>query len=348
MVNVEIKTRPKSFKRIGLAVLGLLAAVYGGVRVMHFLSAPRGKVFDPPRFTPCEIIAKENISPTSFVLTLRPKLFAQKEPSSDPYERLWEHGTWAIEFKQPELQIARSYTPLPPSSNSYKKPRTGDLQFLIRREHKGEVSGYLSQLGLGSTVELRGPRSEADLPRDVTNVVFLAGGTGIAPALQVVHTFLEARTQWQRDHGEFQKPKIHIVWSNRRREECKGGNSSIKSTAWEGSPEKLGGPPSPVVKELQNLQLKHPNHLSVDYLVDEEGTFLDQKKILQLTRTESEVKFGPVTTGIDSKLVFVSGPEGFVNYFAGPKEWEDGKEGQGPLDGVLGRMRLKDWKVYKL
>ena len=210
------------------------------------------------------------------------------------------------------------------------------------------MSGYLSQLDLGSTIEIRGANPEVSLPQDVTNVVFLAGGTGIAPALQVVHTLLEARNHRQSYHGELQKPKIHIVWASRRREDCRGGIGSIESTAWERDPETLGGPPSPIVKELQNLQLKHPNHLHVDYLVDEEGTFLDRKKISQLTRTNSEVTAGVVTTRIDSKLIFVSGPEGFVNYFAGPKVWEGGKEGQGSLDGVLGRMTLRGWRVYKL
>ena len=340
--------RTRSLSRIGLEALVFLTVVYGGIRVYHHFSTSTDPVFDPPRFTPCEIIAKDNISPTSFILTIRPRVFAVTEPSSDPYKRLWEQGTWSVEFKQPELQIARSYTPLPPSSNPYKQPRTGDLQFLIRREHKGEVSVYLSQLNLGSTIEIRGPTPEVDLPQYLTSIVFLAGGTGIAPALQLVYTLLEARDHGQNDHEELLKPKIHIVWANRSREDCKGGTSSIKSTRWEKTPEKLGGPPSPIVKELQNLQLRHPKHLNVDYLVDEEGNFLDQKKISRLTQTESEVKVGAMITGADSKLIVVSGPEGFVNYLAGSKLWEEGKEVQGPLGGIIGRMRLGDWKVYKL
>ena len=203
-------------------------------------------------------------------------------------------------------------------------------------------------MNLGSTIEIRGPTPEVDLPQYLTSIVFLAGGTGIAPALQLVYTLLEARDHGQNDHEELLKPKIHIVWANRSREDCKGGTSSIKSTRWEKTPEKLGGPPSPIVKELQNLQLRHPKHLNVDYLVDEEGNFLDQKKISRLTQTESEVKVGAMITGADSKLIVVSGPEGFVNYLAGSKLWEEGKEVQGPLGGIIGRMRLGDWKVYKL
>jgi len=48
------------------------------------------------------------------------------------------------------------------------------------------------------------------------------------------------------------------------------------------------------------------------------------------------------------KLLFISGPEGFVNHFAGPKRWEDGKEGQGVVAGVIGKMKLRDWTIWKL
>ena len=46
--------------------------------------------------------------------------------------------------------------------------------------------------------------------------------------------------------------------------------------------------------------------------------------------------------------MFVSGPEGFVNAWAGPKEWRDGRELQGPLGGVLAKLDLKDWEIVKL
>jgi cytochrome-b5 reductase len=288
---------------------------------------PRDKVFDPPRFTPFSTIKREQISTTSMILTLRPRR-AESNEYKDPYKECWEKGTWSVEVKQPELQIARSYTPLPPK----KGDRDGDLRFLIRKELKGEVSGYLHSLHLGGQVELRGPKTEVELPSEVTDVVFLAGGTGIAPALQVVYTLLERRK-------EGRMPKIRVVWANRKREDCVGGYSQdvvVKDTA------------GYIARELQALQKKYPDNLQVDYLVDDEGTFLDQKRISPLITTPSEVKFGPVTTRIDSKLLFVSGPEGFVSYLAGPKRWDGGKEGQGELGGVLRRMGVRDWKIWKL
>lgn len=47
-------------------------------------------------------------------------------------------------------------------------------------------------------------------------------------------------------------------------------------------------------------------------------------------------------------LIVVSGPEGFIKYFSGPKVWVNGREGQGRIGGVLGKMGLEGWRVWKL
>lgn len=192
------------------------------------------------------------------------------------------------------------------------------------------MSGYLHTLKVGSEVGLRGPHTEYALADDVKNVVFLAAGTGIAPALQAAHTLLERRGNGQH------KSRIHVFWSNRRREDCLGGTNSIV-------PDMKKEGKGIIVMALEDLKQQYPGQISVEYLVDEEGTFLDEKKISRLV-TSHAVEQMPK----DSKLILVSGPEGFVNIFAGPKKWDGGKEGQGVIGGVLGRMRLKDWIVWKL
>lgn len=290
------------------------------------------KVFNAPKFTPFSIVDKEEVSPTSFIVTLRPKPFFDNSnlAKSDPYKEEWDKGTWSVEFKQPELQIARSYTPLPPREND----TNGDLRFLIRRENNGEMSRYLAQLPVGGQIELRGPHTELELPRQVTDVVFLAGGTGIAPALQVAHTLLHVQQR------KTDLPNVHIIWANRRREDCIGG-TDLHGVGG------ANGAEGAMVQELRRLQQKYPNNLRVDYMVDEEGTVLDATMISRLTKRESEVKPQAVTTRIDSKLLFVSGPEGFVNYLAGPKKYWGSKEVQGELGGLIGKMGIRDWKVWK-
>ncbi|PVH86653.1 ferredoxin reductase-like protein [Cadophora sp. DSE1049] len=330
--------KPKSNSKGKKRVVSTLAIVFGLGTAFYYISNPDSgsntKIFDLPRFTPFTIVKREEVSPTSIILTLRPQTLVNRPRKlvSDPYQISWEKGTWSVEIKQPQLQIARAYTPLPPNKGDPK----GDLRLLIRKEHKGEVSGYLHTLGVGSQIHLRGPHEEFDLPERVTDVVFLAGGTGIAPALQVAYTLLEGR------HTDVEKPNMHIVWASRKRADCEGGADVSNPNAWEAR--KTGR----IVQELEILQQKHPGQLSVDYLVDEEGKFLDQKRISSLTKATTEVKFGARHTRIDSKLLFVSGPEGFINYIAGPKRWEGGKEGQGQLGGLIGQMGLRTWKVWKL
>ncbi|KAK0127020.1 mitochondrial peripheral inner membrane protein [Cadophora gregata f. sp. sojae] len=324
-------SRPKLVVTAISLLLGLSAVSYYFV---NRNSRSDAKIFNPPRFTPFTIVKREEVSPTSIILTLRPQTLVNRPRKlvSDPYQTSWEKGTWSVEIKQPQLQIARSYTPLPPNKGDPK----GDLRLLIRKEHKGEVSGYLHTLTVGSQIHLRGPHQELDLPERVTDVVFLAGGTGIAPALQVAYTLLAER------RIDEEKPKMHIVWASRKRADCEGGADVSNPNAWEAR--KTGR----IVQELETLQQKFPGQLSVDYLVDEEGKFLDQKRISSLTKATSEIKFGARHTRVDSKLLFVSGPEGFINYIAGPKKWEGGKEGQGQIGGLIGQMGIRTWKVWKL
>lgn len=284
--------------------------------------------FDLPRFTKFTIVSEETVSSTSKLLTIKPK----KPSKEDPYAAYWEKGLWSVEFKQPLLQIARSYTPLPPDENVAKE----DLRFLIRKEPNGEMSNYLFGLHANSEVELRGPHVEFDLPKNVEEVVFLAGGTGIAPAMQVVHTLLEAR----KSNGK--RPRIRIIWANRRREDCVEDEMFTDNSG----PNKLTSEGAPlIVHQLQKMQQKYPESLHVNYVVDDEGTFIDQRMISQAMQPSFEARSELVAKESDTKLLFVSGPEGFINHFAGQKKW--GRE-QGELGGVLGRMGVRDWKVFKL
>lgn len=108
---------------------------------------------------------------------------------------------------------------------------------------------------------------------------------------------------------------------------------------------KAADPSGTVVRELQRMRERYPDQLSIDYVVDEEGTFVDRKTISAITAKAPADKSG---SGTGSKLLFVSGPEGFVSFLAGPKRWVDGEERQGRLGGILGQMGLTSWQVWKM
>jgi homoaconitate hydratase len=257
-------------------------------------------------------------------------------------------------FKQPQLQIGRDYTPLPPireNSEHFERSANADesLRFLIRRDPHGEVSRYLHGLQPGATVEVRGPQPECYILPDVHDILFIAGGTGIAPALQAAYTLLRRTAD---DH----LPRIHILWANRKREDSIGGVSDsctdvpAKSSWWTfGRPTQasttLSEPSSTsfdqgaIVEELQILKSRYPGQITVDYFVDEENSFVSTKEIGAFTQGRA---------GDQRKMIIVSGPEGFVNYMAGPKLWAQGQELQGPIQGIIKELDLRGWTVWKL
>ncbi|KAF2168006.1 hypothetical protein M409DRAFT_65568 [Zasmidium cellare ATCC 36951] len=287
------------------------------------------------------LVGKDPVSSTCAIFRLMPAGNVAIDLDDPDCER----AITSLQFKQPQLQIARAYTCLPQQQGQHMD----ELRFLIRREQKGEVSNFLHRLPIGAEIEARGLHAEYIVPKDVKSVVFIAGGTGIAPALQVAD-ILEGQAD------------MHILWANRKREDCVGGHSDTKrisSGSWwsfsrtsPGADTKVANvQKSALVSVLEDLkdQATTPeakrSQLLVDYYVDEEGALMKPQDVTKVIRSISTQENATVP---GKKIVFVSGPEGFVNYWAGPKQWIGGREVQGPLKGVLSAMDLDDWEVVKL
>ncbi|KAF2121299.1 hypothetical protein BDV96DRAFT_563996 [Lophiotrema nucula] len=309
---------------------------------------------NPHAFTPYTLVKKQAVSSTSAIFTLRNR---NGSPDPDSVKEGWKRSVWSVQIKQPQLQIARAYTPLPPAEAIQKGKREDpeDIRLLIRQEEGGEVSSYLHRLPEQSTIELRGPNTECELPHDIKQVIFLAGGTGIAPAMQVAQA-MARRTD----------SKMHLLWANRRREECIGGISDETESnkivhnrsAWWRSLLGLSQLAAEqtlvdnhsaqgkgvIVQELDALKERsraHTKGLEVHYYVDVEKRFIKPVDVARRLGLDAPEEKG-------SKVILVSGPEGFIEHWAGKKLWVGGREVQGPLGGVLGRMDLKGWRVFKL
>ncbi|KAF8533313.1 hypothetical protein BDD12DRAFT_984531 [Trichophaea hybrida] len=140
----------------------------------------------------------------------------------------------SVEIKHPAVQIARSYTPLPSSDD-------GAIRLLIKLEPSGEMSRYIFSLPPSFTIELRGPRNEYTLPPADTasRMLFLVGGTGIAPALQGAEKVL----------GASDTAEMRILWAVRRREETMGEVEEV----------------------VRGLERKFGGRLEVEVFVDTEG-----------------------------------------------------------------------------
>lgn len=332
------------------AVIVLGTGVFIGYNRSNLKIRPR--LLKPEVFSGFTLVSKEIASPTSSIFTLKQTHSILSSDLSNVYSDAWMKGVWSLQIKQPQLQIARSYTPLPP--NQADETLTS-LCLLVRREPQGEVSTYLHRLHLGDTVELRGPHNEFEIPENVSNILFIAGGTGIAPALQVAHTLFESRKSRQLI------PKLHILWANRGMEDSRGGISDTKQSSignlkywktwlWPSTKNHdfLETSQSPLVRKLEALKSSNNGNITVDYFVDELGSYITDDVLKQyFARHISKVPGAPSAPNA-KRLILISGPEGFIKHYAGPKVWARGQELQGPLGGTLKSIRPGDWDIWKL
>ena len=301
---------------------------YIGYRIYTWQTNPHRSVILQPRFfTPFILDIRKKVSSTSSILYLRSVPEGQ---NADNVTEAWRTGIWSAEVMQPELQISRCYTPLPPDANA--KPE--ELRLLVRQEPHGEVSSLLHRIYRGTILNLRGPRIEYVIPEDVEEILFLAGGTGIAPALQAAYTLFNYRSASQ-EKG----PRLRILWANRRSEDAKISVDSSSSAESENI----------LVQEVESLNAKYGEKINVEYFVDEEKSYITEGLLRKHLGDADLASNQPAQDKPAGKrLLLVSGPEGFVNVFAGPKSMRGGKEIQGPRGGILERIELKDWEIWKL
>ena len=303
-----------------------------------------------------KLVEKEPVSSTASIFKLEPQ---EKSEEFQKYKDAWQKGIWNVHFKQPQIQIVRAYTPLPPNASTLENDEN-HLRFLIRRDPHGEVSSYLHSLPIGSTIELRGPNLEYQLTPDVKQVVFFAGGTGIATALQVAYAMFDG-------DGNKQGRKLHILWANRKREDCTGGYSDAPPSEpvppkpyWSG----FFTTPKPkaqitvtqdrgiIVRELEHLKEKYPGQVTVEYYVNEEDTWIDKDVVFKaLSRfDDKDFSLGSATPQ-EQRQILISGPSGFISYLAGPKEWRGGREEQGGISKIIAHaisMNPHNVKVWKI
>jgi NAD(P)H-flavin reductase len=313
-------------------------------------------------FATYTLVGKEPVSSTASIFHLRPK---QQSENYGLYKEAWRRGIWNVQFKQPQLQIVRAYTPLPPW-DATSGQETGDLRFLIRHDPHGEVSSWLHRLPSNAEIEMRGPYLEYEITKDVRQVVFFAGGTGIAPALQVAHALFEGNKSAEQDSARKDR-KLHILWANRMRQDCLGGVSDEPPaealpprSTWSGffsAPKPKPTPPEstqkgPIVRELEGLKQRYPGQVTVEYFVNAEDTWIDEDAVFRaLSRFDDKDFSAGTPTSHEQRQILISGPPGFIAHLAGPKEWRNGREEQGAVSRIVAHALAKNphhVKVWKI
>ncbi|KAI0596700.1 hypothetical protein F4775DRAFT_563197 [Biscogniauxia sp. FL1348] len=416
------KSRTWTFFALGsVAVAGGLVVVAAALLTNQSssISGNDRAALNKSTFVPFAITSKEQVSPSAFILNVRPSSPNGAVTPSSSAARIasaWQHGLWSVEIKQPQLQIARHYTPLPPppplrlpASSTDREGsketeeeeeggrREGELRFLIRRMDGGEMSTYLSKRAVGDVIWLRGPHlgfdiawrlgSGSDSGDGGGHVVFLAGGTGIAPALQIARRLLDSSDN---DHDNL--PTLTILWANRLSADALGRpgptpeshKPNLRIPFWStpahhSSPLPPFSPPSSsLARQIQALQQRHPGHFRISYYIDEEGSFIGPQDLASSIppppphpkpnpnpqpqpnpscpwhsasaieslpddddASRSDIACACARGSVCVCVFCVSGPDGFVEAYAGAKRWRDGRETQGPVGGLLGRMMSK-------
>jgi len=135
----------------------------------------------------------------------------------------------------------------------------------------------------------------------INSILFIAGGTGIAPALQVASTLLT----------DNKALKMKILWANRKNDE----NLPLDVVSWE--------------KEFAG-------RLIVEQFYDSQNKFIQARDIVKGLKELETLEHKDV-----KNVVMVSGPAGFINVMAGEKVWSDGVETQGPIRGHLANVLNK-------
>lgn len=243
--------------------------------------------------------------------------------------------------------LNKSYSPVSHPNQS------GHFDLVVKSypyEEGGGVGKFLCDMEVGSSIQaqLKGERvmhgSSAVLNRGWKKIGLVAGGTGVAPLLQIARIVLENNSD-----SENETATVHLLFVNHTREDILG------------------------LDAIEELAKQHPDHFFVthsftreDEVGEGEGecsidgstaTFAKGRGDAALARAalpEPSVGTGSGDGDSDSDtMVLVCGRDGFVAHWAGPvgrAPTTDGSKGpkiQGPLQGVLAEAGFTADQVFK-
>ncbi|KAI5956493.1 CYC2 [Candida jiufengensis] len=174
-------------------ILTVIAVAWGAytLKVWYFDNPEEGEnsndLLSPNEFHKFIVTHKEQIDPDHFIIELKPKydrweLSFESNPDS---KSVWNgQQFWSVEIKQPDINVVRSYTPLPLhylkseyTRSGERKPllkvlnpevddvkEKGTMCIYVKRYPQGEVSRYITSREVGQELELRGPQIEYKFP----------------------------------------------------------------------------------------------------------------------------------------------------------------------------------------
>ncbi|PLW55934.1 hypothetical protein PCANC_02995 [Puccinia coronata f. sp. avenae] len=325
-------TEPNAPRRrlLPLAVVGGggVLSTLGYYYYRRWSTGEEGETLAVDQHRPFPITRTEQLSRDTMVVQLGlsvPELAAA--PSGSLYIE-------AIYLKHPALQIERPYTPLSALSPSAQLPpvppvdchHSPTLDLLVKKYPDGDVSTYLHHAAknLGNRLEIRGPVPTWCHPKGgIDELVFIAAGTGITPAIQLLRRLFQ---QPNRTNGGAGLPKFKLIYLAR----------SLDSAY--------------LLDELRGYHSHFPDVFSFKLLVDTPphppsalNHSVDKVGRLELSDLTKWLGNSQPET---KRIVLVCGPDSLICSVAGCKG--RGYNSQGEIGGMLKSLGYSKDQVVKL
>ena len=131
--------------------------------------------------------------------------FALPRPTDILGLPIGQHISLAATIPGQAKEVVRSYTPI--SSDE----EAGYFDLIIKSYPQGNISKHMAGLQIGQTMKVRGPKGAmVYTPNMVRHVGMIAGGTGIAPMLQIIKAIIRGRPR----NGGNDKTEIDLIFAN--------------------------------------------------------------------------------------------------------------------------------------
>jgi cytochrome-b5 reductase len=266
--------------------------------------APRATTAVPPTalnpeaFVPFRLESVKDISPNTrlfrFALQSPEQQFGL-DVASCVVARVPEDG-------KEDSYIIRPYTPISP------REQKGSTDFVIKVYPDGKMTQKLFKLKPGDTLEMKGPIPKIKYePNKYQNIGMIAGGTGIAPMIQVLREIF---------NNPQDKTKVSLLFGNITEEDIL-----------------LRG-------ELEALEKQFPDRFQVYYTLDKPPK---DWKFYQGYVDEQMVK-ETMPAPVDGNIIMVCGPPPMLKSICGPK---GPNFTQGEVSGILKALGYKENHVFK-
>ena len=295
--------------------------IFGGVSTTSNKVMSTSTGGDPMVAQPYKLLQKTKLSPNSYLLQyeiLGRSILGNSPQIPTCIKVDYPDGTDAKTGEKKTL--SKSYSPVSHPST----PNTFDL--IVKSyplQPGGGVGKFICDMNVGDSIvgtlkKERVMHGSTEVEGRWNHVGLIAGGTGIAPLLQIARILL--------DSPQDVNTKIHLLFINTKKEDILG--KSI----------------------IDQMAQDHPNNFFVTYALTGEE---DESYEMGRGTVEMAQKALPAPS-LDKVMVLVCGKDGFVAHWAGPvtrgPKKPDGSKGpkvQGPLEGILKEAGYSAEQVFK-